>query len=209
MQRLHMGTDSNIDDLLIERFQAGEHAVFNLLAAKYQGKLLRVVSRLVCNRADAEEVVQEALVRAYRALPRFRREAAFYTWLFRIAINVARNFKKKEHLMADVSVKLYLENAEQQEYGLEMIDDHSPAESMENKQTIAALNRALDRLPLKLSGPLLLREFEGMHYAEIAQLMHCPIGTVRSRIARARQRIADRMLPITAAAQVKPRWAER
>ena len=209
MQRLHMGTDSKIDDLLIDRFQAGESAAFNLLAAKYQGKLLRVVSRLVRNRADAEEVVQETLVRAYRALPRFRREAAFYTWLFQIALNVARNFRKKEHLMADVSVKLYLENDEQHEYGLVLIDDHTPAESMENKQAIAALNRALDRLPLKLSGPLMLREFEGMGYAEIAQVMSCPIGTVRSRIARARQRIAERMLPMTAAPAVEPGWAER
>lgn len=209
MQRLHMGTDSKIDDLLIERFQAGERAAFNLLAAKYQGKLLRVVSRLVRNRADAEEVVQETLVRAYRALPRFRREAAFYTWLFQIALNAARTFKKKELLMADVSVKLYLEHDEQHAYGMELIDEHSPADSMENKQAIAALNRALDRLPLKLSGPLLLREFEGMGYAEIAQVMCCPIGTVRSRIARARQRIADRMLPMMAAPQVKPGWAER
>lgn len=204
-----MGTDRDIDDLLIARFQAGEREMFNLLAVKYQGKLLRVVSRLVRNRADAEEIVQETLVLAYRALPRFRREAGFYTWLFQIALNATRSFKKKEHLMADVSVKLNLENDERHEYGLEMIDEHSPAHSMENKQAIAALNRALDRLPLKLSCPLLLREFEGMRYDEIAQVMSCPIGTVRSRIARARQRLAERMLPMTAGPQAKPGWAER
>lgn len=209
MQRLHMGNDRNIDDLLIERFQAGETELFNLLAAKYQGKLLRVVSRLVHNRADAEEVVQEALVRAYRALPRFRREAAFYTWLFQIALNAARNFKKREHLMADVSVKLCLADDEQCRYTLEMVDDHSPAESMENMQTIAALNRALDDLPLKFSCPLLLREFEGMRYDEIAQVMCCPIGTVRSRISRARRRIADQLQPMVAAPAVKPGWAGR
>lgn len=111
--------------------------------------------------------------------------------------------------MADVSVKLYLENDEEGEYGLEIVDDHSPAQSMENKQAIAALNRALDGLPLKLSGPLLLREFEGMRYDQIAQLMCCPIGTVRSRISRARHLIAARLLPMTAAPVVERGRAER
>lgn len=201
-----MSQNRKIDDLLIQRFQAGEREVFNLLAAKYQGKLMRLVSRLIHNKADAEEVVQDALIRAYRALPGFRREAAFYTWLFQIALNVARNFKKRESLMADVSVKLRLDDDEQH---LEIVDDHSPASSLENKQTVAALNNALDNMPSKLSGPLLLREFEGMSYDEIAQVLSCPIGTVRSRISRARELIAAKLLPMLETPTGRSGWAER
>jgi RNA polymerase sigma-70 factor (ECF subfamily) len=188
--------DRPADDALVCKAQEGDRAAFDQLVRKYQGKLLRVLSRMTYDQADAQDIVQETFIRAYRALPSFRREASFYTWLFRIGINSARNHRMAKMLRADVSQQLVLEPDEAPDEGKAVPDDHSPVALLENKQTLMALSDVLDAMPAHLSGPLLLCELEGLSYLEIAQVMKCPIGTVRSRIFRARELIAARLAPM-------------
>lgn len=200
-----MVTDRAVDQLLVERFQEGDNIAFNLLVTKYQGKLLRVVSRLIHNPSDAEDIVQESFVRAYRALPAFRHESAFYTWLFQIGMNAAKNFLKKQKLKADVSVQLGIEDDGKLSESQVGVEDRTPLSDLENKQTLAALNKILDTLPDTLATALLLRELEGMSYEEIAQVQCCPIGTVRSRIYRAREVVASKLAPLLEAATATPK----
>ena len=187
-----MLTNKELDEILVLRFQHGESSAFNLLTDKYKGRLFRVVLRLVHNPSDAEDVVQEALISAYRALPSFRREAAFYTWLFQIAINGAKKLLKAQSTRRNVSVQLGEdEDGELEDIG--GVDELSPLSILENKRDISALDHALRQLPNTMATAILLRELEGLSYEEIAAVMGCPVGTVRSRIFRARELLASSM----------------
>lgn len=178
------------DHELVERARAGERAAFDLLVARYQRRLLRLVLRLLRDQAEAEDVVQETFLKAYRALPRFRGEAAFYTWLYRIALNGARNAILRRRLRgAPQGVVPSQLPAPLPEIG-------TPESMLLSKQVMLAIDAALEALPLELRTAIVLREIEGLSYEEIAQIMECPLGTVRSRIFRAREAIARRLRPL-------------
>ncbi|MTW11172.1 sigma-70 family RNA polymerase sigma factor [Pseudoduganella eburnea] len=178
------------DRELVERARAGERAAFDLLVARYQRRLLRLVLRLLRDQAEAEDVVQETFLRAYRALPRFRGDAAFYTWLYRIALNGARStiLRRRQRAAPHGLVPSQLP-APVPEIG-------TPESMLLSKQVMQTIDAALEALPLELRTVIALREIEGLSYEEIAQIMECPLGTVRSRIFRAREAIARRLRPL-------------
>ena len=188
-----MTLQRDIDEILVRRFQAGDCSAFAPLTQKYRGRLLKVVMRIVHNQSDAEDVVQETLLRAYRALPTFRRESAFFTWIFRIGVNVAKKLRKAQMLRANVSIQLDQEMDGPPSYELISVDKRSPLSAIECKQALLALNAALDEMSPNMSMTLLLSGIDGMKYEEIAAFMCCPIGTVRSRISRARVLITNRI----------------
>lgn len=178
------------DRELVERARAGERSAFDLLVARYQRRLLRLVLRLLRDQAEAEDVVQETFLRAYRALPRFRGDAAFYTWLYRIALNGARNaILRRRQRAAPQGVTPAQLPAPVGEVG-------TPESLLLSKQVMQTVDAAMEALPLELRTAIVLREIEGLSYEEIAQIMECPLGTVRSRIYRAREAIARRLRPL-------------
>ena len=187
------------------RAQRGEKHAFELLVAKYQRRLLRLISRLVRDPAEAEDVAQEAFIKAYRALPQFRGDAAFYTWLYRIGVNSAKNFLVSHGRKAPTSTEKDAEEAETFEDGEQLRDINTPESILMSRQVAAAVNAAMDRLPEELRTAVTLREIEGLSYDEIADVMNCPIGTVRSRIFRAREAIAVELRPLLGTANDK-RW---
>ncbi|MEB0138582.1 MULTISPECIES: RNA polymerase sigma factor RpoE [unclassified Undibacterium] len=191
-----MTTEREIDHLLVERVQRGDKKAFELLVSKYQRKLMRLVSRLVYDHAEAEDVVQEAFIKAYRALPNFRGDAAFYTWLYRIGINTAKNHLVTQGRKAPTSTEADVELAETFSDADGLRDINTPESLLASKQIAATVNAAMSALPEELRNAITLREIEGLTYDEIAQVMVCPIGTVRSRIFRAREAIAERLRPI-------------
>ena len=178
---------SDGDDKLVKRAKKGDSRAFDLLVLKYQGRVAQLVSRYVSNAAEVEDVTQEAFIKAYRALPKFRGDSAFYTWLYRIAANAAKN-----HLVAlsrRPTTDLALDDSESYEVPGRLKDNESPDEVIMGQQLEAVISQAIDALPLELKAALTLREFEGLSYDEIAEVLECPIGTVRSRIFRAREAI--------------------
>ncbi|WP_342113585.1 RNA polymerase sigma factor RpoE [Pseudoduganella sp. OTU4001] len=178
------------DRELVERARAGERAAFDLLVARYQRRLLRLVLRLLRDPAEAEDVVQETFLKAYRALPRFRGEAAFFTWLYRIAVNGARNaILRRRQRSGPQGIAPSQAPAQPPEIG-------TPESMLLSKQVMQAIDAALEALPLELRTAIVLREIEGLSYEEIAQIMECPMGTVRSRLFRARESIARRLRPL-------------
>jgi RNA polymerase sigma-70 factor (ECF subfamily) len=184
------------DLALVERVQAGDQAAFGLLVTKYQRKLLRLVMRLVRDPAEAEDVTQEAFIKAYRALPGFRGESAFYTWLYRIGVNTAKNWLVANGRRMPTVTDIAGDDAEGIDDGGLLRDDETPDRVMMSKQIAATVNAAMAALPEDLRTAIALREIEGLSYEEIAQVMDCPIGTVRSRIFRARDAIAARLRPL-------------
>lgn len=197
--------DRDIDQQLVERVQRGDKAAFDLLVVKYQRKIFRLLSRLIRDSAEVEDVAQEAFVKAYRALPNFRGESAFYTWLYRIAINTAKNYLVSQGRRAPTSTEADVEDAETFDDGDHLRDLNTPDSMLVTKQVGEAVNRAIDKLPEDLRTAIVLRELEGLSYEEIAESMQCPIGTVRSRIFRAREAIALELRPILDTAKDK-RW---
>lgn len=191
-----MTTEREIDQLLVERVQHGDKKAFELLVSKYQRKLMRLVSRLVHDQAEAEDVVQEAFIKAYRALANFRGDAAFYTWLYRIGINTAKNHLVSQGRRAPTSTDADIEEAETFVDADGLRDMNTPESLLASKQIAATVNSAMMSLPEELRNAISLREIEGMSYEEIAEVMSCPIGTVRSRIFRAREAIADKLRPL-------------
>ena len=192
-------SDREVDQELVERVQAGDKRAFDLLVLKYQRKVQRLVARFVRDSGEVDDVVQEAFIKAYRALPTFRGDAAFYTWIYRIAINCAKNYLAsparrivpQSDLISDDD-----DDAESFDRNAGLHDVATPDAEYASKQIAEAVNRAMAALPEDLRTAVTLREIEGLSYEEIAEAMDCPIGTVRSRIFRAREAIATELRPL-------------
>jgi len=197
--------DREIDQQLVERAQRGEKQAFELLVAKYQRKLARLLSRFIRDPAEVEDVAQEAFIKAYRALPSFRGESAFYTWLYRIGINTAKNYLVAMGRRAPTTTEFDSEDAENFEDGDQLRDVNTPENELMSKQIAQTVNDTMEALPEELRTAIVLREIDGLSYEEIATVMNCPIGTVRSRIFRARETIADRLRPLLETSKDK-RW---
>ena len=191
-----MTTEREIDQLLVERVQRGDKKAFELLVSKYQRKLMRLVSRLVHDQAEAEDVVQESFIKAYRAIGNFRGDAAFYTWLYRIGVNTAKNYLVTQGRRAPTSTDADIEEAETFVDADGLRDINTPESLLASKQIADTVNNAMLALPEELRSAITLREIEGLSYDEIAEVMLCPIGTVRSRIFRAREAIAEKLRPM-------------
>ncbi len=188
--------DREVDQQLVERAQRGDKHAFGLLVAKYQRRLGRLISRFVRNAAEAEDVTQDAFIKAYRALPAFRGDSAFYTWLYRIGINTAKNYLVAQGRRVPTSTPFDSEDAEDFEDAALLHEVATPENELMSKQVVAVVNSSLQELPDDLRTALTLREIEGLSYEEIAAVMDCPIGTVRSRIFRAREAIATNLRPL-------------
>jgi len=188
--------DREIDQQLVERAQRGDKHAFELLVSKYQRKLGRLLSRFIRDPAEVEDVAQEAFIKAYRALPSFRGDSAFYTWLYRIGINTAKNYLVAMGRRAPTTTEFDSEEAENFEDGDQLRDLNTPEAELMTRQIAATVNQTMEELPEELRTAITLREIEGMSYEDIANVMNCPIGTVRSRIFRARETIADRLRPL-------------
>jgi RNA polymerase sigma-70 factor (ECF subfamily) len=187
--------DREVDQQLVERAQHGEKAAFELLVAKYQRKLVRLLSRFIRDPTEVEDVAQEAFIKAYRALPSFRGDSAFYTWLYRIGINTAKNYLVAMGRRAPTVSETESADGESPEESGQVPDYNTPENELMSRQIAETVNRAVDELPEELRTAITLRELEGLSYEEIASIMNCPIGTVRSRIFRAREAIAARLRP--------------
>ena len=189
-------SEREVDQALVERAQGGEKQAFDLLVTKYQRKLGRLLSRFIRDPAEVEDVAQEAFIKAYRALPSFRGDSAFYTWLYRIGINTAKNYLVAQGRRAPTSTGFDSEEAETFEDGDQLRDINTPESLLHSKQIGETVNAAMESLPEELRTAIVLREIEGLSYEEIAKIMDCPIGTVRSRIFRAREAVAARLKPL-------------
>jgi RNA polymerase sigma-70 factor, ECF subfamily len=183
------------DQLLVERVQKGDKRAFDLLVGKYQHKIVSLISRYVSDHAEALDVAQEAFIKAYRAIGRFRGESAFYTWMYRIAINTAKNYlvsQSRRPPSSDVDVQ----DAEQFQVETRLKERGSPEHELLKEEIENTIHQAIADLPEDLRVAITLREMDGMSYEDIATTMDCPIGTVRSRIFRAREAIDKRLRPL-------------
>ena len=191
----HTKYSEQLDEDLVLRVQQGDKSAFDLLVIKYQHKIIQLVNRYVKDPSEAQDVAQEAFIKAYRALGNFRGDSAFYTWLYRIAINTAKNYlvsrsRRSSDYQVDVQDAEAIENAPQLQ-GME-----TPERLLLNQEIIDTIKTAIDKLPEEMRTAIMLREFEGMSYEEIAAAMDCPVGTVRSRIFRAREAIDNKLNPL-------------
>jgi len=187
--------EREIDQQLVERVQKGDKRAFDVLVGKYQHKIVSLVSRYVSDHAEALDVSQEAFIKAYRAIGRFRGDSAFYTWMYRIAINTAKNHlvsQSRRPPLSDVDAT----DAEQFQVDTRLKDRGSPEHELLKEEIETTINDAISALPEDLRVAITLREMEGMSYDDIATTMDCPIGTVRSRIFRAREAIDARLRPL-------------
>lgn len=185
----------DLDQELVQRVQQGDKSAFDLLVIKYQHKIVHLVNRYVKDPSEAQDVAQDTFIKAYRALGDFRGDSAFYTWLYRIAINTAKNYllsRSRRHFDYEIDVQ----DAEQVENAAQLKDTETPESLLMNEQIVAVIKSAIERLPEEMRIAITLREFEGMSYEEIAEAMDCPIGTVRSRIFRAREAIDQKLNPL-------------
>ena len=198
-------SEREVDQKLVERAQGGDKRAFEVLFAKYQRKLVRLLSRFIRDAAEVEDVAQEAFIKAYRALPSFRGDSAFYTWLYRIGINTAKNYLVAQGRRAPTSTDFNADEAEGFEDADQLRDINTPESLLQSKQIGETVNSAMEALPEELRTAIALREFEGLSYEEIAVSMNCPIGTVRSRIFRAREAVAAKLRPLLDTA-IDRRW---
>lgn len=189
-------SEREVDSELVARVQRGDKRAFDLLVLKYQRKIMRLLSRMVRDPSEVEDVAQEAFIKAYRALPQFRGESAFYTWLYRIAINTARNWQVASGRRPSTPTAIENEDGETFSQIDNLTDISTPESVLASRQVVETVNAAIDALPEDLRTAIALREIEGLSYEEIAESMGCPIGTVRSRIFRAREAIAAQLRPI-------------
>ncbi|WP_105900869.1 RNA polymerase sigma factor RpoE [Vibrio gangliei] len=183
------------DQVLIERVQNGDKQAFNLLVTKYQNKVCSLISRYIKNSGDVPDVAQEAFIKAYRALPNFRGESAFYTWLYRIAVNTAKNHivsQSRRPPSSDVDA----EEAEYYESGGALKEISNPENLTLSEELKQVVFHAIEALPEDLKTAMTLRELDGLSYEEIAEVMDCPVGTVRSRIFRAREAVEKKIRPL-------------
>lgn len=188
-------SDKNTDMILVAKVQQGDKKAFDVLVLKYQQKVVNIVSRYIRDPHESLDVTQEAFIKAYRALPNFRGDSAFYTWLYRIAINTAKN-----HLVAQnrrpPNTDVEAETAEQIDAGEKLKNRESPEHLLLKDEIAETVRSAIEGLPEELKTAITLRELEGLSYEEIANAMSCPIGTVRSRIFRAREAIDAKLEPL-------------
>ena len=191
-------TERDVDAELVARVQAGDKQAFDLLVLKYQRKIMRLLSRMIRDQAEVEDVAQEAFIKAYRALPQFRGDSAFYTWLYRSAINTARNWLASNSRRPSTPSSYENEDGETFDEMDNLTDNTTPESELASRQIAQTVNKAIEDLPEDLRTAIVLREIEGMSYEDIAQSMNCPIGTVRSRIFRAREAIATKLRPMMA-----------
>ncbi len=183
------------DTRLVELVQRGDRTAFNVLVLKYQHKVMKLVMRYVRNQAEAEDITQEAFIKAYRALPSFRGESAFYTWLYRIAINTAKNsLMSGRKRLVDYDLDLQ----DPDDYTSQVLLKHSdtPERLLLTDEIRQTVQEAMQSLPEDLQEAITLRELDGLSYEEIAEVMECPVGTVRSRIFRAREAIDNKLRPL-------------
>jgi len=188
---------ADADALLIERFKQGDKDAFEMLVVKYQRRIERLIGRMVRDHDLVQDIAQETFIRAYRALPNFRGDSAFYTWLYRIAVNSAKKAltdMKRDPVSVDASFASR-EDDETSRGEAELTDGETPESLLASKEIARTVNAAIEALSEDLRQAILLREIEGLSYEEIAEAMNCPIGTVRSRIFRAREAIAERLRP--------------
>lgn len=198
--------DREIDQQLVERAQRGDKRAFDLLVVKYQRKLARLLSQFIHDAAEVEDVTQETFIKAYRSLSSFRGDSAFYTWLYRIGINAAKNFLVAQKRRASTTINEFdIEAAENFEEGSQLRELSTPENELMSKQIAQTVHQALQALPEELRSAITLREIEGLSYEEIASIMSCPTGTVRSRIFRAREAIADKLQSVMEIGKDK-RW---
>ena len=189
----------NSDAMLVERARAGDQRAFELLVIKYQRRIERLIGRMVRDVDLVEDIAQETFIRAYRALHQFRGDAQFYTWLYRIAVNTAKRFLlkfKNDPAVFQGALQSSQEEDETFHRKSEPSTDETPESVLAAKEIGQAVNAALDALPSDLKQALTLREIEGLSYEEIADVMNCPLGTVRSRIFRAREAVSARIKPM-------------
>lgn len=189
-------TERDVDAELVARVQNGDKQAFDLLVLKYQRKIMRLLSRMIRDPAETEDVAQEAFIKAYRALPQFRGDSAFYTWLYRIAINTARNWLATNKRRPQSYSSFESEEGETFDETENLTDHSTPESELASREIAQTVNKAIEDLPEELRSAIVMREIDGMTYEDIAQSMNCPIGTVRSRIFRAREAIATRLRPI-------------
>ena len=189
----------DVDALLVQRAKEGEVRAFSMLVVKYQRRIERLISRMVRDSDLVQDIAQETFIRAYRALPNFRGDAAFYTWLYRIAVNSAKKAlsdMKRDPLVSESSLHSSNEDEETSRVENELTDGSTPEAVLASKEIATAVNSAVEALSEDLRQAITLREIEGLTYEEIAEYMNCPIGTVRSRIFRAREAIALKLRPL-------------
>lgn len=197
MTAQHTQQAQDTDQQLVERVQAGDKRAFDLLVIKYQHKIMAIVSRYIRDSSEVQDVVQEAFIKAYRALPNFRGESAFYTWMYRIGINTAKNHlvaRNRRPPASDVDV----DEAEFYSGSEALKDVDTPENNLFRDELQRVVNTAIRQLPEDLRTAVTLREMEGLSYEEIAEVMDCPVGTVRSRIFRAREAIDKQVRPLMA-----------
>ena len=190
---------SDADAALVERTKAGDVKAFEMLVVKYQRRIERLIGRMVRDVDLVPDIAQETFIRAYRAIPKFRGDSAFYTWLYRIAVNTAKKALmelKRDPTVTESALAARDDDDETSRVGNELSDGETPDAVLASKQNAAAVNSAMEALSEELRQAITLREIEGLSYEEIAELMDCPIGTVRSRIFRAREAIAQRLRPL-------------
>ena len=198
--------DREIDRQLVERAQRGDKRAFDLLVAKYQRKLARLLSQFIRDAAEVEDVTQETFIKAYRSLSSFRGDSAFYTWLYRIGINAAKNYLVAQKRRALTTTNGFdIEDAENFEEGSQLRELNTPESELMSRQIAQTVHQTLQALPKELRTAITLREIEGLSYEEIASIMGCPTGTVRSRIFRAREAIADKLQSVMEIGKDK-RW---
>ncbi len=189
------GNNAELDKELVLKVQQGDKSAFDLLVIKYQHRIIQLVNRYVKDPSEAQDVAQEAFIKAYRALPNFRGDSAFYTWLYRIAINTAKNYLvSRSRRYSDYQVDI--QDAEQVGNAPELKGLDTPEHLLMNDEIVEVVKDAIDKLPEEMKTAIMLREFEGLSYEEIAEAMECPVGTVRSRIFRAREAIDEKLSPL-------------
>lgn len=199
-------SERDLDQELVLRAQNGDQRAFELLVVKYERRIARLLSRMIRDQSEIEDVSQEAFIKAYRALPTFRGESAFYTWLYRIAINTAKNHLSTLGRRPVLATEYEDEDGDSVDAASLVPDFHTPETELSNKQIVSTVNEAVNALPEELREAITLREMDGMSYDEIAVAMDCPIGTVRSRIFRAREAIANRLRPLLKEVGKDKRW---